>query len=35
VNAFVIKPIDFSEFVKAIKGIGYFGPFTILHLGKI
>jgi CheY-like chemotaxis protein len=24
VNAFVVKPIDFSEFVKAIKGIGYF-----------
>jgi CheY-like chemotaxis protein len=23
-NAFVVKPIDFHEFVKAIKGIGYF-----------
>jgi DNA-binding response OmpR family regulator len=23
-NAFVVKPIDFGEFVKAIKGIGYF-----------
>lgn len=23
-NGFVIKPIDFAEFVKAIKGIGYF-----------
>ena len=23
-NGFVVKPIDFSEFVKAIKGIGYF-----------
>jgi two-component system, response regulator len=23
-NGFVIKPIDFSEFVKTIKGIGYF-----------
>ena len=23
-NSFVVKPIDFSEFVKAIKGIGYF-----------
>lgn len=24
VNGFVVKPIDFQEFVKAIKGIGYF-----------
>jgi CheY-like chemotaxis protein len=24
VNAFVVKPIDFSEFVNAIKSIGYF-----------
>lgn len=24
VNGFVIKPIDFNDFVKAIKGIGYF-----------
>ncbi len=24
VNAFVVKPIDFSEFVKTVKGIGYF-----------
>jgi CheY-like chemotaxis protein len=24
VNAFVVKPIGFTEFVKAIKGIGYF-----------
>jgi CheY-like chemotaxis protein len=24
VNAFVIKPIDFNDFVKTIKGIGYF-----------
>lgn len=24
VNGFVVKPIEFSEFVKAIKGIGYF-----------
>ena len=24
VNAFVVKPIDFGDFVKAIKGIGYF-----------
>ena len=23
-NGFVVKPIDFTEFVKAIKGIGYF-----------
>lgn len=23
-NGFVIKPIDFNDFVKAIKGIGYF-----------
>ena len=23
-NSFVVKPIDFNEFVKAIKGIGYF-----------
>jgi len=23
-NGFVVKPIDFNEFVKAIKGIGYF-----------
>lgn len=23
-NGFVVKPIDFPEFVKAIKGIGYF-----------
>jgi len=23
-NGFVVKPIDFAEFVKAIKGIGYF-----------
>ncbi|HEX2934531.1 MAG TPA: response regulator [Bacteroidales bacterium] len=23
-NGFVVKPIDFSDFVKAIKGIGYF-----------
>ena len=23
-NGFVIKPIDFTDFVKAIKGIGYF-----------
>jgi CheY-like chemotaxis protein len=24
VNAFVVKPVDFNELVKAIKGIGYF-----------
>jgi CheY-like chemotaxis protein len=24
VNGFVVKPIEFNEFVKAIKGIGYF-----------
>ncbi|MBN2273493.1 MAG: response regulator [Bacteroidales bacterium] len=24
VNGFVVKPIDFADFVKAIKGIGYF-----------
>jgi CheY-like chemotaxis protein len=24
VNAFVVKPIDFTDFVKAIKSIGYF-----------
>lgn len=24
VNAFVVKPIDFKEFVNAVKGIGYF-----------
>jgi CheY-like chemotaxis protein len=24
VNAFVVKPIDFNDFVKAVKGIGYF-----------
>lgn len=23
-NGFVVKPIDFGEFVKAVKGIGYF-----------
>lgn len=23
-NAFVIKPVDFSEFIKVVKGIGYF-----------
>ncbi len=23
-NSFVVKPIDFADFVKAIKGIGYF-----------
>jgi CheY-like chemotaxis protein len=23
-NGFVVKPIDFSEFIKTIKGIGYF-----------
>ncbi len=24
INAFVVKPIDFSDFVKTVKGIGYF-----------
>lgn len=24
VNAFVVKPIDFGDFVKTVKGIGYF-----------
>lgn len=28
VNGFVVKPIDFIEFVKAIKTIGYFWAFT-------
>lgn len=23
-NAFVIKPVDFTEFIKVVKGIGYF-----------
>jgi CheY-like chemotaxis protein len=32
-NAFVIKPIDFTEFVKAIKGIGYF--WAILNTSPI
>jgi CheY-like chemotaxis protein len=28
VNGFVVKPIDFVEFVKAIKTIGYYWAFT-------
>ncbi len=24
VNAFVVKPIDFNDFIKVVKGIGYF-----------
>jgi CheY-like chemotaxis protein len=32
-NAYVIKPINFSEFIKTIKGIGYF--WAILNISPI
>ncbi|HEY4786950.1 MAG TPA: response regulator [Bacteroidales bacterium] len=34
VNAFVIKPIDFEEFVKAVKNIGYFWAILNTTPGK-
>jgi two-component system, response regulator len=34
VNGFVVKPIDFQEFVKAIKGIGYFWAILNISPGK-
>ena len=35
VNAFVIKPIEFDEFVKAVKGIGYFWAILNTSPGNI
>jgi CheY-like chemotaxis protein len=34
VNAFVVKPIDFDDFVKAIKNIGYFWAILNTSLSK-
>jgi CheY-like chemotaxis protein len=34
-NGFVIKPIDFAEFVKAIQGIGYFWAILNTSPGKL
>jgi CheY-like chemotaxis protein len=35
VNAFVIKPVDFNEFIKAVKGIGYFWAILNISPGKL
>jgi CheY-like chemotaxis protein len=34
-NAFVIKPVDFTEFIKVIKGIGYFWAIINTSASKI
>ncbi len=34
VNAFVVKPIDFKDFMKAVKGIGYFWAILNTHPHK-
>jgi CheY-like chemotaxis protein len=34
-NAFVVKPVDFNEFVKAVKGIGYFWAILNISPSKL